>query len=691
MKYFTGKAVADTLLEASTATTFQDFVQRYISLPVPLGITSAEFWEMPEAERKKAKLVGYFTACAFPKTPWRGRLLEHARPCNLLLIDIDNSDHARPFVDDPSLLIDLLGEYNFAVYKTISSTPEKPRLRVMVDADSIPVDRYPDAVLTVAHLLGLPQVTRESVIACQPMFRTTAFSDQDPDIYHPFIVTKYDGKPFTVEDISTDPTSLPGLVSGNKPSRVAKTGDSLDDLLTHYVPPDEGVTLALMKDALTNVDADCSRPEWLDIAAALKHQFTATSDEEAYTVFDEWSATGTGKYVGSEDTATVWKSFSEQPRGRKPITIATLIMRAKQGGWNKPNKGQPNNATEQTPAKSQPLPAIVCCNALLKAELAKPRPVQLIGGMLHIGEKLLLAGASKSYKSWTLLDMGVSVATGTPFLGMQTTKGRVLLINYEIGQWFYADRLNKVKRAKGVDVEDELLEAWNLRGHRADFDRVLFELQQRLMTVEYALVIIDPLYSGLAGRSENDAAEMAGFMQSIEKLTECGPAVALGHHFAKGNSAMRESLDRASGSGVFARDPDCIVTLNRHQTDGAFVAEFTLRNFPPLAPQGLKLKFPLLIPDCTLNVENIKGAQVRKKSAVTAEELVALLPMTGGIKTAELVKRANEETGASSSRIYALLKEAKAGGLICNNNNLNERVPANSSTTPQLLQEYSEE
>lgn len=331
--YFTGKHVSSPKLERSPAATFQSFVQQFISLPVPLSVTYDEYQAMGKKERAEAKLVGYVVACTFPKSPWEGRKIEHAQACNLLLLDIDDPDDARPFVDEPVTLIEALSGLNFAAYKTISSTPDAPRLRVIIEADNIPADRYPDAVLTVAQMMGLTKVTRESAIACQPMFRPSVFRDQDPDLDHPLIVTKFDREAFKLSQVSADLDSLPGLVSGNKPARAARVGDSLDDFLTFYKAPVEGITLEAVKEALSHVSADCSRPEWLEMAAALKHQFAATQPDEAYIAFDEWSATGS-KYEGDKDTATIWKSFSEQPRGRSPITIRTLLKRAVESGWD---------------------------------------------------------------------------------------------------------------------------------------------------------------------------------------------------------------------------------------------------------------------------------------------------------------------------------------------------------------------
>jgi len=303
--YFTGKSVTSHTLVKSPANTFRDFIQQFINLPVPLSVTYAEYHAMSKKERANAKLVGYVVPCTFDRSPWEGRRIENARPCNLIILDIDDADDARRFVENPSLLVEALGKFNFAAYQTISSTPLFPRIRVIVEADNIPVERYPDAALTVGQLLGLPKVTRESAIVCQPMFRPTVFADQDPELEHPVLVMHFGGRSCKPDDIST----------------------------AFFQFPVAGVDLAQIEEALTFIDADCSRPLWLEIAAALKHQFGALQDDEAFTLFDTWSATGT-KYEDEKDTGTVWKSFQEQAKGRKPVTIRSLLKRAVEGGWN---------------------------------------------------------------------------------------------------------------------------------------------------------------------------------------------------------------------------------------------------------------------------------------------------------------------------------------------------------------------
>jgi hypothetical protein len=329
--YFTGKHVGSPTLVKSPAKNFPDFIEEFTNPLARLGITSAEYQAMTKKEKAEAKMVGYATACTFDKSPWHGRKLEHACPCNLIILDVDNSDDARPFVEDPASLVRLLKKYNFAAYQTISSTPASPRIRVIVEADSIAVEKYPDTVLTVGQIMGLPKVTRESAVAVQPMFKPTVFRDQCKDLENPLLVTHFDGRAFTVADISTDVNSLPGITSGSKPSRVSSV-NIVDDFLTFFQFPVHGLTLEQVKEALTHIDADCSRPDWLEIAAGMKHQFGSSQDDEAYAAFDEWSATGS-KYEDEKDTAAVWRSFQEHPTGRRPTTIRSLLKRAVEGGW----------------------------------------------------------------------------------------------------------------------------------------------------------------------------------------------------------------------------------------------------------------------------------------------------------------------------------------------------------------------
>lgn len=329
-KYFEGKSVYGQVKE-SIARSFSDVVDVLRICPT-LGIAHGAYLALPKEKRDEIKHVPYFIAAVCRTSP-SDRLLERAIHCNLLMLDLDEekdgSCPATPFVKNPASLYTALEGYNFAAYTTASSTPEKPRMRIVVDADKIPIAKYGAAVATIAALLGLARITTESKRPIQPMFLPTLFSDSE-DFDHPLIAHRVDVGTFRESDIEDD------AVDRFKVQHVIKadggTVESLDGLDFLRAPIPE-ITLSIAKEALSHVNPDCEYHEWLDMAAALRHQFSPHKAEEAYEIFDEWSETG-AKYPGDEGTRRKWDSLRPSPQGRLPKTIRTLLARAVQAGWD---------------------------------------------------------------------------------------------------------------------------------------------------------------------------------------------------------------------------------------------------------------------------------------------------------------------------------------------------------------------
>lgn len=337
-KYFQGQSVSG-YVSASTATTFAEVIEKLRVCPT-LAIKHSDFIALPQDERDAAKQVPYFVPACFKQSPSPRKLIE-ATHCNLIFLDIDPEKELRdgkwvetgrypaaPFVRDPKTLHTALHGLNFAAYITASSTSAKPRMRIVVGAHRIPVADYPKAVETVAAMLGLPSITRESKVAVQPMYLPVMFSDST-DEDHP-LLTFAEGRDLGAEDIGCEefePSS-----NGKTLTSEHRETPGIDALEFLRAPLPE-ITFATAKEALESIDADCSRPEWLNCAAALKHQFGHVSEDEAYTLFDEWSSTGQ-KYGGDKETRKIWESLRPTPVGRLPVTIRSLLKYAETNGWD---------------------------------------------------------------------------------------------------------------------------------------------------------------------------------------------------------------------------------------------------------------------------------------------------------------------------------------------------------------------
>ena len=92
-------------------------------------------------------------------------------------------------------------------------------------------------------------------------------------------------------------------------------------------------------------------------------------------------------------------------------------------------------------------------------------------------------------------------------------------------------------------------------------DKLAPKLIRRALKKNYIAIVIDPIYKIITG-DENSADQMAAFCNQFDKVcTELGAAVIYCHHHSKGAQSGKRSMDRASGSGVFARDPDALLDL----------------------------------------------------------------------------------------------------------------------------------
>ena len=191
-----------------------------------------------------------------------------------------------------------------------------------------------------------------------------------------------------------------------------------------------------------------------------------------------------------------------------------------------------------------------------------PLAPPLIEGVLRQGHKMLLAGPSKAGKSFGLIELCICIAEGLPWMGFRCAQGRVLYVNLELDSASCWNRIKDVYEAMNLTPRGlENLDVWNLRGKAVPMDRLAPKLIRRAARKGYIAVIIDPIYKVITG-DENSADQMARFCNQFDLIcAELETAVIYCHHHSKGLQGQKRSMDRASGSGVFARDPDAMLDM----------------------------------------------------------------------------------------------------------------------------------
>ncbi len=255
---------------------------------------------------------------------------------------------------------------------------------------------------------------------------------------------------------------------------------------------------------------------------------------------------------------------------------------------------------------------------LCDIELPPPKPPELIRGILRRGHKMLIAGPSKAGKSFLLIELAIAIAEGSSWLGFGCVQGKVLYVNLEIDPASCIDRFITIySKLDFAQPHKENIVVWNLRGHALPLDKLVPILVKRMKDEQVAAVIIDPIYKVITG-DENNASDMGAFCNQFDKIcTELGASAIYCHHHSKGAQGGKKAIDRASGSGVFARDPDAqldIIELKKplfkeveteteegevvdieqfDTTRSAWRMEASLREFPPIEPVNFFFDYPL--------------------------------------------------------------------------------------------------
>ena len=326
------------------------------------------------------------------------------------------------------------------------------------------------------------------------------------------------------------------------------------------------------------------------------------------------------------------------------------------------NNTHPFKPKETKKAEKRELPPIIDIMDFLGENI--PEPPELVEGLLAKGSKLILSGGSKTRKTWALTHLAAAVATGQPWWGFPTKRGKVLYINFEIQKGYYQRRVKAIKDhlfLDGTKLRGNL-HVWNLRGYAADLSDLVEQIIKAVGD-KYDLIIFDPVYKILGERDENSNGDIADLMNEFDRIIEAtGAAVVFAHHFSKGNQSKKDAMDRMSGAGAFARDADSLLIMTPHQQAGTYTVELVLRNYKPVDPFCITTEHPIMVRNDDLDPAKVKKVNGTEKKYVLADLLK--VHNIQEITRAELERQFRAATGASEGTFDRLFKEAQEGASI---------------------------
>jgi hypothetical protein len=241
----------------------------------------------------------------------------------------------------------------------------------------------------------------------------------------------------------------------------------------------------------------------------------------------------------------------------------------------------------------------------------------------------------------------------------------VVYINFELHRWAIGQRLNALcgVRPECQGLGDNLA-LWNLLGRNADLALLRPKLEEQLARHQFGLIILDPAYKLLGDRDENANGEIASLMNEFEGLAQSsGAAVIVAHHFAKGDSSAKQAIDRMSGAGAWARDPDSILVLTPHEESECFTVSAVPRNLPELDEFVVEWDYPLMRLAPELNPAALRRPQSKNKLCTDSDFVGAVL--NGDAKSfTRVIQEAKRRLKMSRRTAMAYLKRLCQAGLV---------------------------
>ena len=198
---------------------------------------------------------------------------------------------------------------------------------------------------------------------------------------------------------------------------------------------------------------------------------------------------------------------------------------------------------------------------------AMPAPKPLVQGIVDQGDLFGIVAPASTGKSALAVDLALSVASGTPWMGRRVRQGAVIYVALEGGRG-YGHRLDAWEGRTGLRVADlpfRLIMHPLKLNSGDDWARLIASIRQAAdeLGQDISMVLVDTVRRAFAG-GENENTPWAMFVDSCDRIREAtGATIGLVHHTGKDHSRG------ARGHSVFETDLAPIIVLHRPEVKPA--------------------------------------------------------------------------------------------------------------------------
>jgi RecA-family ATPase len=287
-----------------------------------------------------------------------------------------------------------------------------------------------------------------------------------------------------------------------------------------------------------------------------------------------------------------------------------------------------------------------------------------------------LVSPPESYKTWILLDLAVSVATGEPFLGNYTVNetGPTLIIQQEDAHTGLTDRLALIIEQKMGLTTDLDSDTWQVptmpdipvyihpsRMLRFDNKKVIEEMERQIEELKPKVILIDPLYSTTSS-TDNYMSDLANRMMVLKTWRDkYGCSFVIAHHSKKNldpDSTAREDSWGSQFLNAFLEAGWQIRRNPKLPTNEVIVRRHSkvMGNQSPISLTfNISTKYPMQYQVISKGYEGV--TQDKRQPALA--ELIDLL-QKGDLSQTDICTR----TGKSKSTVSRQVRQLEAAGII---------------------------
>jgi hypothetical protein len=236
----------------------------------------------------------------------------------------------------------------------------------------------------------------------------------------------------------------------------------------------------------------------------------------------------------------------------------------------------------------EPAPFVSQFGGIAFEQLDEPGPehAHVIDGLITVGDKSVLGGASQSGKSFLAIHMAMCIATAMAFFGRRIlTPGLVIYQAGEGGRgikkrfraWRQHFGIPKDKRVPVYILQSKV----DIHSHEGDTARLIAEIKgiEQVYGMPVVALFIDTLQKAQGMADENSGRDMGTVMANVDRIADAVPGchVCLVHHMNAGGTKLRGHTSVYAGVDqviLVSKDPEtrlrtAVLDKQKDEEDGA--------------------------------------------------------------------------------------------------------------------------